>query len=240
MNYLPLPDSELKLVDGNIVILERFPESRWILHNGWYEYEGQSYSGWYFVSILDDTVLPVCDRDLHAIVVVSTSSNDGFTEYPAKPCPHPHHPGRYPHPIFPPVPPDPETERPAFFSVELKKELDAAFISVPSIKKRDKLIGPDLPDGKIVRVNNVGGEPKYYVWSASFEEWQELNFATTEEIVTILENYYTSEQVDQIVEVINEAVSEIAEDIPSIEEDLSDMEDRITIVEKSIPQWKSF
>lgn len=221
MNYLSVPDSKLKLVDGNVVQLERFPGLKWVLHNGWYSYNGRQYSGWYFSSIPSQTILPVSNQDLRMITLVSSKPSDEYPEYPLPPS-HPgpgypddgyyhhhhhHHPNENPggphSPIFPPVCPDPEPEKPAFFSTAYKAQLDSAFISVPTLKKRDLLDTTKLPDGKIVRVNSVNGEPKYYAWSAFNDHWEELNFVLQESLEEQLSNYYDKTEVNQYLEAAN-------------------------------------
>lgn len=189
-----MPDSNLKLVDGNVVILARLPGLKWVLHDGWYNYNGHQYKGWYFASIPSQTILPVNPSDLRMITVVSTKNNDMDPEFPDHHHCYPDDPGG----LFPPVPPTPEPEKPAFFSKKLKQQLDQAFISVPNIKKRNELNRGKckVPDGKIVRVNNVEGKVKYYEWSALEDEWLELDVVTSAD----LENYYTKDEVDAAIQ----------------------------------------
>lgn len=220
MNYLDIPDSNSKLVDGNVVMLERFPGLKWIVHDGWYRYHGRDYKGWYFVSIPSQTILPVSTEDLRMITIVSSKYNDADPDYPAPPTPHPHHHDddhhhHHHHPddpggLWPPVPPPPEPERPALFTRALKKQLDEAFISVPTLKKRDELDTTMMPDGKIIRVNSVDGLPKYYAWSAFNDHYEELNFATSEDIDEKLSHYYTSEQVDAYLSDVNGRIDDVS------------------------------
>lgn len=214
MNYLTVPDSKLKLVDGNVVMLDRFPGLKWILHNGWYNYNGRQYSGWYFTSIPSQTILPVSNQDLQMITLVSSKSNDTYPDYPAPPPHHGGYPDHHDHsgpynPIYPPVAPDPEPEKLAFFSTTYKKQLESAFIAVPTIKKRDELDTSKLPDGKIVRVNSVDGEPRYYVWSAFNDHWEELNLVLQEGVNEQLENYYTTTQINEYLEEANGRIDDV-------------------------------
>ena len=268
MNYLEIPNSKLKLVDGNIVMLERFPGLKWVLHDGWYRYNGRQYQGWYFMSIPSQTILPVSDQDLRMLTLISSKSNDAYPDYPAPPpppglgpcpgpepypypCPdehhHHHHPDDCPGGLYPPVPPMPEPGRPAFFSQRLKKQLEEAFISVPSIKKRDQLETSKIPDGKIVRVNNVNGEPKYYIWSAFNDHWEDFELLSLDEIEAILQDYYTAEEVDQYladissriddtnshVDELAEQVTEVSETVSVIQEETQLIDNRLTTVEES-------
>lgn len=249
MNYLTVPDSNLKLVDGNVVMLERFPGLKWILHNGWYNYNGRQYSGWYFSSIPSQTILPVSNQDLRMITLVSSKPNDEYPEYPVPPShghhgPGPgmcgpsnghgcdHHHGEPCCPVFPPVAPDPEPEKPAFFSTSCKAQLDAAFISVPTLKKRDQIDTCKLPDGKIVRVNSVNGEPRYYVWSAFNDHWEELNLVLQESLEEQFENYYDKTQMNQFIEQVNGRVDDmnslLAETKESLQSNIDGVDDHVT------------
>ncbi len=200
MRYLNVPNSDLRLVDGNVVKLERFEGINWILHDGWFNYEDRRYQGWYFVSIPDQTILPLSDQDLYGIVLVSSKTNEidpNFIDYD---CPH-HKPHHHDHPggLYPPVCPDPEPRRQAFFSEALKKQLEEAFISVPTIKHLKELSRKSrLRDGKIVRVNNTdGNKPKYFIWSASLERWLAFeDFISDEYLNEVLSNYYDKDEMD--------------------------------------------
>lgn len=226
MNYLNVPDSSLRLTDGCVVILDRFPGVKWIVHNGWYRYNDRQYMGWYFVSIPSQTVLPVNNQDLRMLTLVSDSQGDVAPSCPLPPAPQP-----APHPcppIYPPVPPHPEPERPAFFSKTDKKHLDAAFISVPTLKKRDELDTSSLPDGKIVRVNSVDGFPKYYAWSAFNDHWEELSWVSDSDIEAYLSNYYTSTQINEYIEALNEQISSVQ---TSTDSAISEMSSRMEQLE---------
>ena len=240
MNYISVPDSSLHLVDGNIVMLERFPGIKWVLHNGWYNYNGRQYMGWYFSSIPSQTILPVSNQDLRMITLVSSKSNNEYPEYPAPPhppvppCPPPHHHHGGGGHIYPPITPDPKPENPAFFSQAYKQQLEEAFISVPTLKKRDQLDTSSMPDGKIVRVNSVGGYPKYYVWSVFNDHWEELEFVFQEDLEQKLSEYYTStelnEQLSSIhdeIDEITQSVDELSTSIDAISSDVSDKYDEV-------------
>ena len=87
-----ITDSGLELRDGTIVMLVQFPGTRWVVKHGWYNYQGNQYTGWYFSSIPTQTCLPVTDEYLKMITVV----NDNCGCKPPV-CPPP----------FPPCPPPP-------------------------------------------------------------------------------------------------------------------------------------
>ena len=191
MRYIRIPGTGTKLVDGSVVILTRYPELRWIVHEGWYRYEGSRHEGWYFQSIPKGDTIPVSISDLKSLEVVS----GGYDDDDFRPRPHPHPPCP-PHPPHPPKPeplPDDPDKVPAKFTVGLKKQVDAAFITVETLEDRGKLLAETQVNGKLVRVNNVDGQVKYYTYSAHTDEWHAVD------IEPDLSEYATSEYVDNAV-----------------------------------------
>jgi hypothetical protein len=73
---LKIPCSPWKIKDGSVVILSRFPSTKWILKNGWYTYLSGRYHGGYFSSIPAQTVIPVNQRDLMNLTVLSGGVQD--------------------------------------------------------------------------------------------------------------------------------------------------------------------
>ena len=231
MNYLSVPDSNLKLTEGTVVVLYRLPGVKWIVHYGWYSYNGGQFMGWYFSSIPSQTILPVSNEDLRMITVVPGSGSDpmpcpGPGPFPPGPTPPP---GPGPGP-YPPQPPSPEV--PAFFSEGLKKQLLSAFITVSTLEKLNELDTSDIPSGKIVRVNNVDGEVKYYAWSLDSESWVELKFATTDEVEHLLEDYYTSEEVDARFDIVEGSISDIQSDILAVKGRVSETEEDLASLQQ--------
>ena len=100
--FLKIPCSEQRLVDGSVVILDRFPNTKWIVHNGWYTYQNVRYNGWHFSSIPSRTILPCSDRDLCHLIVLS-GGDCGCDCRPEPPCPHPPQPGPHPPRPEPPI-----------------------------------------------------------------------------------------------------------------------------------------
>lgn len=164
-----ITDSGLELKDGTIVMLVQFPGTKWVVKHGWYNYQGNQYTGWYFSSIPSQTCLPVTDDYLKMITIV----NDGCGCPP--PCPPP-----FP-PPFPPCPPPHHHNRPHFGRDE-KDMLDRTFITVNTLEDRDKLNEKIVPDGKLVRVNSVRGKIKYYSWNLEERTWEEETFGVGEEV----------------------------------------------------------
>lgn len=184
LNQLVVPSTGLKLVDGSIVMIARFPDTKWIVHCGWYSFNNQQSMGWYFCSIPDKTILPVNDDDLNTVIVISTEGQ-------CCPCPpHPKPPG-----------PCPGPDKPERFTESLKNELDAAFISVDTIADRNSLLDDNrkLPHGKLVRVNYIDDfdGPKYFLWDANNEVWKEESFGIDEDKY-VTKDQLTQEVADQI------------------------------------------
>lgn len=158
--YIIVPGTGRKIYDGTVVILNRLPNLKWVIHYGFYSYNGKSTKGWYFSSIPSMSVMPVFNEDLANMRVV-----DG----PVPPCPPPPCPP-HPHP-HPPVP------TPTIFTPEDKLMVDRSMITVPTLEERDKLSSDDLQDGKICRVNDIDsqGTIEYYSWNSSKSQWEEAS-----------------------------------------------------------------
>lgn len=176
MNYIEVPNSNIKLVDGSVVMLARFPGTKWVVHYGWYEYSGCRSMGWYFSSIPAQTVIPVTSSDLQLIVLVEPGStvDPDLPPFPPGPYPPPYPPGPIPPGPIPPGPIPPAPAPPAVFTQSDKYFLDSAWITLPSIQYRDMLpfIGR-VPDGKVVKIDNEDGISKYYAWNAKYQRWDE-------------------------------------------------------------------
>lgn len=148
-------DTGVIINDGSVVILSQYPNVKWLIKNGWYTYRGKQYNGWYFSSIPANNTMPVDTSDLSGITLVSGPNC----------CPPP--PG--------PVPPGPgpSEER---FTHEMRNQLERAWITVDTIEQRDRLNIRLVPDGKVVKVNDVGGSVKYYSYDQSLSTWVEEVF----------------------------------------------------------------
>lgn len=171
MNTLNIPNSDVVIHDGSIVIINRFLGIKWIVHYGWYTYEGNSSKGWYARSIPEGEIIPFTDDDLVNLVVVSpihTSHKEDNHK-----CPHHHHdeednhkcPHHHHH-----CGENPDVPTPGQPSIEWL--LSRAFITVQTIQERDLIETELMPNGKIVKVNETDdGEPKYFSWNAETHSW---------------------------------------------------------------------
>jgi len=188
--YIIIPGTQQKVYEGSVVMLHRLPNLRWILHNGYFNYNGRKQKGWYFSSIPSDTTMPVFNEDLVAMTVIDGGEEPGPGPFPPGPIPPP------PPGPFPPCPPVPI---PVPFTPQDKKQLDAAMITVENLTERDKLSRRGLTNGKVVRVNDIDsqGSVEYYSWNAETSTWEEASlgyrYMTRDEI--------TDEIADTIVNI---------------------------------------
>ena len=191
--YFPVSEKQiLKLVDGNIVSIETFPDVKWVLHKGWYTFDNKLNNGWYLTSLVDKSVRPVIPQEIEGMVVISTKSNNLDPNYPnVLPISAENQDVEVPTtsyqqtattisstspygPIFPPVAPDDEL---------VPYQVKSAFVTFPDIEARDKLDTRQIPDGKLVRVNDVDGKTEYYAWSINANDWVDVNFVFEERAI---------------------------------------------------------
>lgn len=147
--YIVIPGTDIRLYENDIVKISNKPKVDWIVHYGWFYFQGKQTYGWYFVSTETTEVLPayVVDLTLCTLKYTKTVGSeicDGkVTEYA-----------------------DPFTEADA----ELLKR---TFITVDTIDQRDNIDPKSLVNGKMVRVNYVDGVAKYYAWDEESKTWVE-------------------------------------------------------------------
>ena len=161
-DYIIIPGTNTRIYDGTVVILNRLPKTKWIVHYGYYAYAGKSQKGWYLSSIPAQTTMPLFTEDLVALRIVDRP------EPPFPPVP----PFPPPYPPGPPVPPVPT---PTIFTPADKLMVDRSMISVDTLEDRDKLSSDDLLNGKICRVSDIDGEGNtdFYAWNAETKQWEE-------------------------------------------------------------------
>lgn len=59
---------------GSIVILERFPETKWVVHNGWFASEcGDMQNGWYLKEIPSGSIIPLTNDDMMHIRIIENN-----------------------------------------------------------------------------------------------------------------------------------------------------------------------
>jgi len=151
VNYIVIPGTNIRLYDSDIVKISNKPRVKWIVHSGWFIYDSVQNFGWYFESIKTGEILPVSIVNLTLVTLV-TAKTQGSGKYDGKVV-------NYTRPF---------TEADA----EL---LNRTFITLETLDQRDNLDPAKLVNGRIVRVNDVGGTPTYYAWDASTKEWDKID-----------------------------------------------------------------
>lgn len=162
-NYFQIPETGQIVYEGDIVMLSEYPGYLYTATYGWYVKDGIKQKGWYFMSTTSDRLVPINDTDLSELVVVESRYPQ---PHPHPPKPHPH-PGPGPHPPIPPIPPIPGILE------------SRAAVTVEDIAQRNVIASKNLPDGKIVRVNDNGdSQVAYYEWDAQALNWVPLNWGS--------------------------------------------------------------
>lgn len=181
-------DSSKPISVGDIVMLSTYGNEKFIVCRGWYTYKSTRRSGWYFKSIPNGTVIPDFDVDTEDITVVSyASDSDCGCDHVHSDCHHRHHDHCDDDDCCCPAPPAP-------------KDYKGAFVTVNTIDDRNRLGCPYPKDGQLVRVNNVRGEVKYYVWDAENLKWDVFEFPT---------NSDTLQELEEMETVLGEATQDI-------------------------------
>lgn len=155
MKYIVIPGTDIRIYDNDIVKIDTRPGLKWITHYGWFFYQGGQSYDWYFVSIKDGEILPVSAIDL-TLCSLDTLKTQGSELYD----------GRVVNFTRPFTPADAEILR-------------RAFITVDTIAQRDNIDKQKLVNGKLVRVNDVGGLVEYYSWNAEAQVWEKVDWGSS-------------------------------------------------------------
>ena len=150
--FIYCKSTDIRFYDGDIVILTTKPKVKWIIHHGWFIYNGVQNFDWYLSSIKTGETLPVSSIDLTLISLATTKTVgsevcDGKVVNYTKP-----------------------------FTEADEQMLLRSFITVDTVEQRDNLDPKTLVNGKLVRVNNFGGDATYYVWNAETQAWDLADF----------------------------------------------------------------
>lgn len=250
MQFLKIPDSDISICDGSVVMLARFPGTKWEVHYGWYEYYGRQNMGWYFCSIPAQTVIPVTSKDLQLLTVIDPNNSSSSLPSPTiQGCPNMLNMSddcvygcsdnvdgseildcncnpascKPDQNIFP-------GNSGAFFSKNDQFFLDSAFISVPSINYRDLLKSVfRIPDGKVVKVNNVNGVSRYYSWNDPYQRWDDVSYEVDMEEIEA--NYYNKEQIDDLLSNITSTIQSVSD---NIQLELTAIKERLSALESAV------
>lgn len=147
VNYIVIPNTNIRLYDGDIVKISNKPRTKWVVHSGWYIYADNQNFGWYLECIKNGEILPASAIDLTLCTLV-TVKTQGSEKYDGKVVGY---------------------TRP--FTLADAEMLNRTFITVDTIEQRDTLDTSKLINGRIVRVNDVDGAPAYYIWNAETKSW---------------------------------------------------------------------
>lgn len=152
IEFIVIPGTDIRLYDSDIVKISGRPNIKWIVHLGWYIYQGTQNFGWYFVSIKDGEILPlsIIDLTLCSLVTLKTQGSELFDGKVVN----------YTRPF---------TESDAV-------TLNRTFITLETIEQRDNLDKNKLVNGRLVRVNDVGGVVNYYAWNTETQNWDLVDF----------------------------------------------------------------
>ena len=145
--HLVIPGTNIRLYDGDTVKISTKQNKFCLVHHGWYNYQGVKNYGWYFDATNGSETIPATTIDLTLCQLVMDSTKGSiFTD------------GKV-------------TNYTDIFTADDAETLNRTFISVETIKQRDNIDKNKLVNGRLVRVNNVNGIPRYYSWNADMNDW---------------------------------------------------------------------
>lgn len=152
--YIVIPGTNIRLYDSDTVSISNKPKDKFIVHNGWYVYQGVQQYGWYLVSINTTEVLPAYIIDL-TLCTLETHKTIGSDTCDG-----------------------PKVEYTKPFTEADAEILNRTFITVDTITQRDNLDPKTLINGRLVRVNDVDGLPVTYYWDAPDQTWVKMSDST--------------------------------------------------------------
>jgi len=150
--FIYCKSTDIRFYEGDIVILKNKPKVKWIVHHGWFIFGGVQNFDWYLSSITKGETLPVSNIDL-TLLTLATTRTVGSELYDGKTV-------NYTRP----------------FTDNDADAIARSFITVDTVEQRDNLDPKTLVNGKIVRVNNFGGDATYYAWNENTKAWDLVDF----------------------------------------------------------------
>ena len=181
---------------GDIVLINPYGNTKFLVCRGWFTYNNTRRNGWYFKSIPKNYIVPSDTVDPEDVTILSSYNSYDCDCHPKPPRPSP-------------CPPPVGTN-------------ENAFVTVETLEDRNILSYPYPVNGRIVRVNNVNSEVKYYIWNSSTYEWEDYEFPLNSE---------ATEAIKQMISDIDEQKETHKADMLSVTEKLSSLGIRITEVE---------
>lgn len=149
-----VPGTNIRLYDGDLVTITNRPHIKWVVHYGWFIYQNAQCHDWYFSAITNGEILPISSVDL-TLVSLATSKTLGSIYQDGK-----------------------QVNYTTVFTEADAQTLNSTFISVETIAQRDNIDKNKLVNGRLVRVNDGGGSPKYFAWNASTNSWSEVDWGS--------------------------------------------------------------
>jgi hypothetical protein len=152
VKYVVIPGTNVRLYDGDIVKVTKYPRSKFQIHCGWYMFDSKQNFGWYLSNVKSGKTLPLDTIDLTTCSLI-TSEAQGATYKSG-----------------------PEIQYTRPFTDSDAEMLSRTFITLDSIEQMNNLDPFKLVNGKMVRINNDDGSATYYVWNASEYRWEPTDF----------------------------------------------------------------
>ena len=149
-----IPGTNIKLYDGDLVTITNRPHIKWVVHYGWFIFQNVQNHDWYLSAITTGEILPLNAIDL-TLISLTTSHTLGSVHEDGK-----------------------KVNYTQVFTANDAETLNRTFITVDNIAQRDNLDKNKLVDGRLVRVNEDGGIPRYYAWNASTNSWSEVDWGS--------------------------------------------------------------
>lgn len=195
MESYELKHLEKVLVPGDIVIVRGYQPNKFVVSKGHYEYSNSKGFGWFLKMIPSGAILPLDDIDDRDITIVSSNREDLLCIPDRHPHRHDHHHcgGSKPVQVFKPY-----------------RKPDTSFVTVNTLDERNNLFDKYPPDGKMVRVNDVRGEVRYYQWDAESMCWDTLSFPPD-----------NSEKVDSFISSAESRFESISDRLDSVDESIT-------------------
>lgn len=144
--------TDIRFYEGDIVILANKPKVKWIIHHGWFIFNGVQNFDWYLSAIKNGEILPVSSIDLK-LLQLSVTKTVGSEVYDGK-----------------------TVNYTRTFTDNDAELISRSFLTVDTIEQRDNLDPRTLVNGKLVRVNNSGEDATYYAWNENTKTWDLADF----------------------------------------------------------------
>lgn len=145
--YVVIPGTNIRLYDGDVVRVSKYPKSKWFIHCGWYICNTKQNYGWYLSNVKTGKVMSIDVIDLTTCTLIDDyKQGDDYKSGQELAYTRP-------------------------FTDSDAEILTRSFITVDTIEQRDNLDPHKMANGRLVRVNDVEGAVAYYAWDENNREW---------------------------------------------------------------------